>query len=1253
MLLRLLLPAPLRRAALLVLMLALLATAQVAAQPVNDNFASASTLSGTTASATGSNVGATAEAGEPGHFGQTSHSVWWQWTAPSNSNVVIDTVGSNFDTVLAVYTGTAVNALTPIASNDDAVGLASRVAFTAASGTVYRIAVDGFGTETGSISLQLAAGDPAPVIGSNPPTGSTITLSPATLGGTSSATLDLFANGGIGSGAAQVVCSSSGGVQIGASGSSPSGASFIQNVVAGNQPIDVAIAANAGPAQFSGSLTCGIAPSIGSSYMLTYSIVVPAALAANAPPTITASPANGATIVLRGGPLGAAASGTLDLNAAGGSGSGSAAIACTSSGGVRIGTGGSASQTQVNQNVAVGATPSDLTIAATIAAGASSGALACSVTPSTGSAYAFNYTIQVPAALAAGSATWVPQGPAPSVDGQSEGIANRPVTGAVHAIVAHPTDANIVYLGAVNGGVWKTTNAQAASPTWTRLTDAQASLSIGAIDLDITDGTRNTLLVGNGRFSSYRRAGGSRAGLIRSTDGGVVWTPLSNTMSGRNISGVIARGATLLAAADEADSFTCANVGVFRSTDTGASWTRLTMAEGLPSGSVDALVGDRANPAVLYASLALAGSCAGDAALNGIYRSADTGATWTKISSPAMDALFHPSENSGDLVRIAVGPNGHLAVAIARSSLLGVFHSSDSGGSWTTLGLPTTVEGADTVGLHAGGQGSLHLSLAIDPNDPFLVYVGGDRQPIGGNGTFPNSLGANDFSGRLFRGDARIAGAGQWTSLTHSGAAGNSAPHADSRTMTFDAAGRLLEGDDGGIHVRLQPTSSAGAWQTLNGDLQITEQHSSAYDRIARVGLSGNQDNGTMRQSATGNRVWIALNLGDGGDVAVDRLQLAAQQRSVSYTSAQNLASFRRRVSEASSVFVSSVSPGRAVTGGGTGPSGQFTTPIATNQAVGGRLIIGGANAVFESLDAADTLVNIGEGIRAISSPSAGTLAYGARGNPDVLYVAGCRGSCTADNDDGVFVRTALGGALTLRHQPRSGAAIRGVALDPDDPAHAFAIESTTATLGPLILRTTTTGTAWANVTGDLPTAAGNVLSIAYLPGASVDAVVVGTDVGVYISSSTQDFDNWIALGSGLPRVPVYDLDYDPGQDLLQAGTLGRGAFTLSGVLAPPFAADDVANATAGSATTIPVLGNDADAGGTLVPATLAIVTAATGGASATVNAGAISFTAPGGFSGTSTFTYRVADNLGILSNTATVTVTVTDGVTLFRNGFE
>lgn len=129
----------------------------VTSRPANDQFASAQLLSGSAAIVTGQNVTATKEAGEPNHAGDTGgRSVWYRWTAPSNGAWALDTAGSVFDTTLAVYTGTAVNALTWIASNDDGrEDRSSRLTFTAVAGTTYRIAVDGFGGDNGNLVLKL------------------------------------------------------------------------------------------------------------------------------------------------------------------------------------------------------------------------------------------------------------------------------------------------------------------------------------------------------------------------------------------------------------------------------------------------------------------------------------------------------------------------------------------------------------------------------------------------------------------------------------------------------------------------------------------------------------------------------------------------------------------------------------------------------------------------------------------------------------------------------------------------------------------------------------------------------------------------------------------------------------------------------------------------------------------------------------------------------------------------------------------
>src|SRR5262249_44277004 len=104
--------------------------------------------------------------------------------------------------------------------------------------------------------------------------------------------------------------------------------------------------------------------------------------------------------------------------------------------------------------------------------------------------------------------SWAALGPAPKREGFQLSPPVREMVGAVHAIAPHPTDANILYVGAVNGGVWKTTNALNDRPNWVPLTDTQASLSIGAMDLDPLDTTGQTLVAGIGRFSSFGRRGG-------------------------------------------------------------------------------------------------------------------------------------------------------------------------------------------------------------------------------------------------------------------------------------------------------------------------------------------------------------------------------------------------------------------------------------------------------------------------------------------------------------------------------------------------------------------------------------------------------------------------------------------------------------------------------------------------------------------------------------------------------------------------
>lgn len=122
--------------------------------PANNNFANAQVLSGTKGYVVGTNIRATKERGEPVHAGNGGgKSVWYRWIAPASGSFNVSTVGSNFDTLLAIYTGSSVNALTQIGQSDNAPNLlVSSVTINVTGGLTYQIAVDGKNTSPYAIN---------------------------------------------------------------------------------------------------------------------------------------------------------------------------------------------------------------------------------------------------------------------------------------------------------------------------------------------------------------------------------------------------------------------------------------------------------------------------------------------------------------------------------------------------------------------------------------------------------------------------------------------------------------------------------------------------------------------------------------------------------------------------------------------------------------------------------------------------------------------------------------------------------------------------------------------------------------------------------------------------------------------------------------------------------------------------------------------------------------------------------------------
>lgn len=126
--------------------------------PANDEFASATVISGKSGSTEAYTFLATPEAGEPGHAADPNapyKSIWFAWTAPYTGKAIFDTFGSDFDTTMAAYTGPSVDSLTQLAVNDDAgLQLQSRIIFSVSRGNTYYIAVDGYQGTEGNVTLN-------------------------------------------------------------------------------------------------------------------------------------------------------------------------------------------------------------------------------------------------------------------------------------------------------------------------------------------------------------------------------------------------------------------------------------------------------------------------------------------------------------------------------------------------------------------------------------------------------------------------------------------------------------------------------------------------------------------------------------------------------------------------------------------------------------------------------------------------------------------------------------------------------------------------------------------------------------------------------------------------------------------------------------------------------------------------------------------------------------------------------------------
>jgi hypothetical protein len=268
------------------------------------------------------------------------------------------------------------------------------------------------------------------------------------------------------------------------------------------------------------------------------------------------------------------------------------------------------------------------------------------------------------------------------------------VAGRINAVTPHPTNDSIVYIGAANGGVWKTTDA---GVNWTPTFVNVGSQSISAIHVEA--GTPQNVWAGTGDRFDGDCSGYLSDGVFLSTDGGINWSPRNNGMNLSTITSLVtqANNANVVLAAgfgDRCNQGGDANGGIYRSTDKGASWTQVM------DRKVEDLV-------ALPGTSTILASAPG----SGVYRSSDGGATWTLLGA----------SNTASRMRLAVAPsNPSVIYALTNTNL---YRSDNAGSTWASVSTSA-----------CDGQCTYNLSLGVHPTNPQTIIVGAIRPRRSTNG---------------------------------------------------------------------------------------------------------------------------------------------------------------------------------------------------------------------------------------------------------------------------------------------------------------------------------------------------------------------------------------------------------------------------------------------------------------------------------------------------------------------------------------
>jgi photosystem II stability/assembly factor-like uncharacterized protein len=686
------------------------------------------------------------------------------------------------------------------------------------------------------------------------------------------------------------------------------------------------------------------------------------------------------------------------------------------------------------------------------------------------------------------------------------------IGGRIRSILNDPDDPDIIWIGSVSGGLWKTTNG---GSTWSHNNDFLPSLAISSMVYNSEN--KNIMYAGTGE--SYAGDGLPGAGIFKSTDGGNTWLqlPSTNNDNFKFVNRLCAHpdSGNIIYAVTNSDS-------LYKTTDGGTTWVAL---EGFQSRPLDVKL-DPNNTNEIYVGCR-----------NGLSISYDYGATWEWQATGVPGKL--PLNTGRCEIGIALSAPNWIYISMNRNKGE-IWLSTDNGNSWTRK---------NTGKEYLEKQGNYNNAIWVCPDDPEKIIVGGiDIYRSNNAGSYLKKI-------------------SNWH-YYHNGSIANSA-HSDQHCIVpvsnynTDSHAVVLFGNDGGIQKNTDVWSILARYKWVNlatGTLGITQFYGGAANNVGSLIVGGTQDNDQLRYKSGGSwsgpSNWYQAETGDGGFTAID------------YTDSDIIYSeyVFLHIEKSTNGGDSYKDSFTGIGDEGTSLRALFVAPFVIDPNNHSILVAGGSR-IWRTGDGADSWYRIRDTIGIKDVVGSDVYYYRcsaidiAHDNSNLIWVG---------YENGEIAKTYNGGFTWERVDTNSvllpSAYVTDICINPNNSNEVW------ITFGGFnnnrVWFTNDAGTTWHNRSGtppnDLPALHINTIRVHPQNGSYV---YIGTDLGVF---ATQDKGlNWSVTthypdNEGPVNTQVYELFWQ-GDEFLIAATHGRGMYRTEAPLFNVYVDKSVPNGGNGS----------------------------------------------------------------------------------------